>query len=40
MGYDMRTYKVYFDGFCFTVELTEEESQALAQDDGIEVIPA
>ena len=28
----MRTYKVYIDGFCFTVELTDGERAALEAD--------
>ena len=30
----MRTYRVYIDGFCFTVDLTDGERDAL-QADGI-----
>ena len=28
----MRTYKVYIDGFCVTVDLTEQERAALEAD--------
>lgn len=28
----MRTYKVYIDGFCFEVDLTESEKMALIND--------
>lgn len=30
----MRTYKVYIDGFCFTVDLTNEERDAIQADGG------
>ena len=32
----MTTYKVYIDGFCFTVELTDSELNAL-ENDGVKV---
>lgn len=32
----MTTYKVYIDGFCFTVDLTDDERDALTA-DGVNV---
>lgn len=31
----MKTYRVYIDHFCFVVDLTESEKQAMEQDDDI-----